>query len=278
LVVSDVPAKFLEEVKYYQYIYATTLIGHSATFGPNVSYKRVCKNSAILRGRKLRAKPSYKSVLFDDTFLKFYTSFADNVSQQKCAMSIEGQMRVAYYLRVSTESQELDNQRTEMLPFIDRRGWNLVHTFEDVMSGRKSEKDRPGFAAMLKAAHQRKFDILVFWALDRLTREGTRATLNYLQRLESKGVGYVSYQEQWLDSTGPFKDVMISMFATLAKQERARISERTIAGLKVARAKGRIIGRPPLPEETVQRVLSLNRHAGIGARKIAKSEAVPDNQ
>jgi DNA invertase Pin-like site-specific DNA recombinase len=190
-------------------------------------------------------------------------------------LSIEGQLRVAYYLRVSTESQELGNQRSEILPFIDRRGWKLVHTFEDVMSGQKGEKDRPGFAAMLKAAHQRKFDILVFWALDRLTREGTRATLNYLQRLESKGVGYVSYQEQWLGSTGPFKDLMISMFATLAKQERARISERTIAGLKVARAKGRIIGRPPLPEETVQKVVSLNRHAGIGARKIAKRTGYP---
>jgi len=41
-------------------------------------------------------------------------------------MSVEGQMRVAYYLRVSTESQELDSQRTEILPFIDRRGWKLV--------------------------------------------------------------------------------------------------------------------------------------------------------
>jgi DNA invertase Pin-like site-specific DNA recombinase len=111
--------------------------------------------------------------------------------------------------------------------------------------------------------------------LDRLTREGTRATLNYLQRLESKGVGYVSYQEQWLDSTGPFKDVMISMFATLAKQERARISERTIAGLKIARAKGKRLGRPPLPEETVRTVLSLNQDAGIGARKIAKSTGFP---
>src|SRR5215831_3558619 len=127
----------------------------------------------------------------------------------------------------------------------------------------------------LKAAHQRKFDIVVFWALNRLTREGTRATLNYLQRLESKGVGYVSYQEQWLDSTGPFKDVMISMFATLAKQERARISERTIAGLKVARVKGKRLGRPPLPEETVRTVLSLNQDAGIGARKIAKSTGFP---
>jgi DNA invertase Pin-like site-specific DNA recombinase len=184
-------------------------------------------------------------------------------------------IRAAYYLRISTETQELDNQRAEIMPFIERRGWKLVHAFEDVMSGRKTEKDRPGFAAMLKAAHQRKFDILVFWALDRLTREGTRATLNYLQRLESKGVGYVSYQEQWLDSTGPFKDVMISMFATLAKQERTRISERTIAGLKVARAKGKRLGRPPLPEETVRTVLSLNQGAGIGARKIAKSTGFP---
>jgi DNA invertase Pin-like site-specific DNA recombinase len=122
---------------------------------------------------------------------------------------------------------------------------------------------------------QRKVDILVFWALDRLTREGTRATLNYLQRLESKGVDYVSYQEQWLDSTGPFKDVMISMFATLAKQERVRISERTIAGLKVARAKGKRLGRPPLPDETVQTVLSLYYHGGIGARKIAKRTGFP---
>ena len=84
-------------------------------------------------------------------------------------------IRAAYYLRVSTETQELDNQRGEIMPFIERRGWKLVHPFEDVMSGRKTEKDRPGFAAMLKAAHQRKFDIVVFWALGRLTRESTRA-------------------------------------------------------------------------------------------------------
>src|ERR1700752_1880367 len=128
-------------------------------------------------------------------------------------MSNQNVVRAAYYLRISTEEQELDNQRGEIIPFIERRGWKLVlvHPFEDVMSGRKTEKDRPGFAALLKAAHQRKFVIVVFGALDRMTREGTRATLNYLQRLESTGVGYVSHQEQWLDPTGPFKDVMISM-------------------------------------------------------------------
>jgi DNA invertase Pin-like site-specific DNA recombinase len=185
------------------------------------------------------------------------------------------QIRAAYYLRVSTESQELKNQRAEIVPFIENRGWRLVHSFEDSISGRKTDKHRPGFAAMLKAAHQRKFDIIVFWALDRLTREGTRARLNYFQRLESKGVGYVSYQEQWLDSTGPFKDVMVSMFATLAKQETARISERTIIGLKTARAKGKRLGRPLLPEATIRRVLTLNRENELGARRIAKQTTIP---
>src|ERR1700740_2201235 len=175
-------------------------------------------------------------------------------------------LRAAYYLRVSTGNQDLENQRAEIEPFIRRRGWILEYRFEEVVSGGKAERNRLEFKAMMKAAHQRKFDILVFWALDRLTREGTRATLNYLQRLESKGVDYVSYQEQWLDSTGPFKDVMISMFATLARQERARISERTIAGLKVARVKGKRLGRPPLPEETVRTVFLLNQDAGTGRR------------
>jgi DNA invertase Pin-like site-specific DNA recombinase len=90
-------------------------------------------------------------------------------------MSNQNVLRAAYYLRISTETQELDNQRAEIMPFIERRGWKLVQIFEDVMSGRKLEKDRPGFAAMLKAAHQRKFDIVVFWALDRLTRESYKS-------------------------------------------------------------------------------------------------------
>src|SRR5260370_11894011 len=103
-------------------------------------------------------------------------------------MSNQNVVRAAYYLRISTETQELDNQRAEIIPFIERRGWKLVHPFEDVMSGRKGEKDRPGFAAMLKAAHQRKFDIVDFWARDRRTREGKRATLNYLHRLHRNEV------------------------------------------------------------------------------------------
>ena len=97
---------------------------------------------------------------------------------------------------------------------------------------------------MFTAASRKEFDILLFWSLDRLSREGVYETLTYLQRLTSYGIGYRSYTEQYLDSAGIFKDAIISIMATLAKQERIKISERTLAGLETARAKGKVLGRP----------------------------------
>src|SRR5208283_1251849 len=134
---------------------------------PRVSYKRVAESVKNLGGSNQRFRLSYKRVLLYDDSLKPILTRSYYIPR----MNSQKLIRVACYLRVSTETQELDNQRQEILPFIERRNWQLVQSFEDVMSGRKSEKDRPGFASMLKAAHQRKFDILVFWALDRLTRE-----------------------------------------------------------------------------------------------------------
>src|SRR5438045_8781175 len=97
---------------------------------------------------------------------------------------------------------------------------------------------------MLAAASRREFDVVLFWALDRFSREGVYVTLQHLQSLTSYGVGYRSFTEQYLDSCGLFKDAVISILATIAKQERIRISERTIAGLQRARLQGRIGGRP----------------------------------
>jgi DNA invertase Pin-like site-specific DNA recombinase len=71
-------------------------------------------------------------------------------------------------------------------------------------------------------------------------------TLNHLRRLEAAGVGFRSLTEQYLDSCGIFKDAVLSILATTAKQERVRLSERTLAGLEKARNQGRIGGRPRL--------------------------------
>ena len=69
-------------------------------------------------------------------------------------------------------------------------------------------------------------------------------TLTYLQRLTQYGVGYRSFTEQYLDSCGMFREAVISILAVIAKQERVRLSERTIAGLQRARERGHIGGRP----------------------------------
>jgi DNA invertase Pin-like site-specific DNA recombinase len=105
-----------------------------------------------------------------------------------------------------------------------------VQEFTDKASGKRG--DRVQFQAMFEAASRREFDAVLFWSLDRFTREGTLPTLQYLQRLDSYGgVACRSFTESWLDSLGPFKDVVLALLATLAEQERVRLSERVTAGL-----------------------------------------------
>src|SRR5580692_1160583 len=99
---------------------------------------------------------------------------------------------------------------------------------------------------MFTDASRRKFDLVLFWALDRLSREGVLETLQHLNRLTSYGIGFRSYTEQFFDSCGIFREAVIAIMATLAKQERVKRSERTKAGLARVKASGKTLGRPRL--------------------------------
>jgi DNA invertase Pin-like site-specific DNA recombinase len=74
-------------------------------------------------------------------------------------------------------------------------------------------------------------------------------TLQYLQRLDGYGAAWRSFTEQYLDSTGIFKEAVLAILATVAKQEKLRISERVLAGLETARKKGKTLGRPAVRRE-----------------------------
>jgi DNA invertase Pin-like site-specific DNA recombinase len=87
--------------------------------------------------------------------------------------------------------------------------------------------------------------LVLFWKLDRFSREGARKTLRHLQQLDDWGVGWRSFQEPFFDSCGMIRDVVISIMATLAEQERITISERTKAGLARTRKAGTRRGRRP---------------------------------
>jgi len=153
-------------------------------------------------------------------------------------------MRCRLYVRVSTGKQETENQEHALRRFAKSQGWEITGVYSDEISGITAERLRPDFRAMLDAASRREFDVLLFWSLDRLSREGVLQTLMYLQRLDGCGVSWRSYTEQYLDSTGMFRDAVISILATIAKQERLRLSERTKAGVERARRQGKTLGRP----------------------------------
>lgn len=175
-------------------------------------------------------------------------------------------MRTALYARVSTrdKGQDTENQLFQLREFARTQGWTITGEYVDRVTGKHSDRER--FQKLFQDASQRKFDTVLFWSLDRFSREGVLETLKHLERLSSYGVGYRSFTEQYLDSCGVFKDAVLAILAVIAKQERIRLSERTIAGLEKARRDGRVGGRPRL---VVKRAKVAQMHAkGMTTRVI----------
>ena len=183
-------------------------------------------------------------------------------------------MNVAIYARVSTKDkgQDTENQLTQLRDFSEKQGWTIFAEYIDQESGAKSERSE--FQRMFQDASRRKFDVLLFWSLDRLSREGVLETLQHLNRLTSCGVAYRSFAEQYFDSCGIFKDAVISILATVAKQERVRLSERTKAGLALARSKGRQIGRPRLKVQAAD--IARLKAQGQSLRAIGRSLGISE--
>jgi DNA invertase Pin-like site-specific DNA recombinase len=186
-------------------------------------------------------------------------------------------MKTAIYARVSTKDgrQDTENQLRQLRAFAETQAWTVVHEYVDRASGKRG--DREQFQRMFAAASRREFDCLLFWSLDRLSREGTVETLNHLQRLTGYGINYRSFTEQYLDSTGVFKEAVIGILAAVAMQERVRLSERTIAGLQRAKAQGRVGGRPRVEDAEPRLLAKIGRLRSEGwsirviAGKVGKS-------
>ncbi|MBC6698096.1 recombinase family protein [Hymenobacter puniceus] len=177
-------------------------------------------------------------------------------------------MQAAIYARVSTrdKGQDTENQLRELRTFAERLGYSIYKEYTDHESGGKA--NRVQFQQLFQDAHQRRFDVVIFWALDRFSREGVTETLNYLQKLSVAGVQFKSFTEQYLDSTGVFKDAIVGILAAIAKQERIRLGERTKSGMAKALVKGKAIGRPTVNRAKANQIQQLNAN-GLSNRSIA---------
>ncbi len=173
--------------------------------------------------------------------------------------------KVALYVRVSTDKQELENQERQLIPFCEKSGWVVYDIYRDVMSGK--EEKRPGFDRLFQDARKKLFDIILFWDLSRFIRSGTLFTLVRLKELENLRIRWKSYQEPYLDSGGDFSDIVISVIATVAKMERDKISERTKAGLERAKARGVQLGRRCIiTDNQIKKIWDEYEHEGTISR------------
>jgi DNA invertase Pin-like site-specific DNA recombinase len=173
-------------------------------------------------------------------------------------------MRIAIYARVSTKDkkqngngkkQDPESQLRELRAWCDKAGHTIVHEYIDRESGRKDAQGRKQFARLFEDAHKRTFDCVLFWALDRFTREGMVPTIMHLQRLASYGVGFHSYTEPHLATDNELvRNILLALLASLAKVEAQKISERTRAGMARVKAQGKRIGRPSIAPKLRQQI------------------------
>src|SRR5688500_3459358 len=137
------------------------------------------------------------------------------------------------YARVSTQEQDLALQ----LDALTKEGCEKI--FQEKASG--AQRDRPELKEAL--AYMRKGDTLVVWKLDRLARS-MKQLIETIESFQERGIGLKSLQDP-IDTSSPSGKLVFHIFAALAEFERGVIRERTTAGLRAARERGLVGGRPP---------------------------------
>ena len=153
-------------------------------------------------------------------------------------------MKACLYCRVSTAEQDTENQSMVLTAWAKQRGFDIVKVYEEDESAWKAGHQRE-LARLLDDARKRKFDVILVWGLDRLSRQGAAAILGLVNKLNRYGVKVLSYQESWTEAPGELGELLFAIAGWVAKMESQQRSERTKAGLARAKAQGRRLGRPP---------------------------------
>jgi DNA invertase Pin-like site-specific DNA recombinase len=167
-------------------------------------------------------------------------------------------MRIGY-ARVSTGDQNLDAQIDEL----EDAGCERI--YEEKTSG--AAKERPELHRCMEEL--REGDALVVWRLDRFGRS-LKDLVSKMENLEEKGVDFVSLTEG-IDTTTAQGKLTFHIFGALAEFERELTRERTMAGLKAARERGRVGGRPPaLDEDEIPQVQAMMRDEEVSTSDICE--------
>lgn len=162
-------------------------------------------------------------------------------------------MKVVLYARVSTSDQSCEAQLLELRAYCAGRKWTIVQEYTDTISGTKA--DRPGLDALMAMVRTKIVDAVCAVKIDRMAR-----SLVHFSRLAAELVKHdiaLICPSQGIDTSksNPCGKFQMNILAAVAEFERDLISERTKAGLAVARAAGKVLGKPSkkLPPEAEQK-------------------------
>ena len=182
--------------------------------------------------------------------------------------------RVAFYVRVSTHGQTVENQLADLHTVAERMNWDVVAIFKDEgISGAKGREKRPAYDQMLKAVVRREVDLIAAWSVDRLGRS-LRDLVNFLEEIRERGVDLYLHK-QALDTSTTTGRAMFGMMSIFAELERAILIERIAAGQARARAANIRIGRPPTAPEKIEKVRKLLIDGGGIRATAAKAKVSP---
>ncbi|KAJ9434349.1 Site-specific DNA recombinase [Candidatus Pantoea symbiotica] len=172
-------------------------------------------------------------------------------------------MAVFGYGRVSTQQQDTENQRLELL----RAGWDVNYWFADVVSGKVSAGQRKAFAEMLNKI--RDGETLVVAKLDRLGRDAVDV-LQTVRELANRNIKVIVSQLGTTDLTSAAGKLLLSMLAAVAEMERNLLIERTQAGLIRAKAEGKKLGRPSKTTPEQRSAILSEKSAGASISALAR--------
>lgn len=183
---------------------------------------------------------------------------------------------VAIYARVSTDKQTTDNQIQQLQEYVVRMGWFLVDSYVDQgLSGSKGKESRPEYARLNNDVLKRKFDVVLCWKLDRLSRS-LKELMSFSTSLSDKGIDLVVYEQQ-IDTTTAQGKLFFHMIGSFSEFERDLIIERVNAGIARAKVTGTKSGKPhgrPANLVNPESKIKALRAEGKGMLKIAKELSI----
>lgn len=183
---------------------------------------------------------------------------------------------VAIYARVSTDKQTTDNQVQQLKEYVERMGWLLIDSYIDQgISGTKGKEARPEYARLNNDVLKRKFDVVLCWKLDRLSRS-LKELMAFSTSLSDKRIDLVVYEQQ-IDTTTAQGKLFFHMIGSFSEFERDLIIERVNAGIARAKVTGTKSGKPhgrPANLENPEPLVRKLRAEGKGMLKIAKELSI----